>query len=58
MRRRRITERWIWWHLKRSRRSMADMKEKEKNQDNFCVNEEIEEEAGNFIGYDRIGGET
>jgi hypothetical protein len=33
--------------MKRSRRSLADMKEKERNQDSFCVNKEIEE-AGNL----------
>jgi hypothetical protein len=33
-------------HMKR--RSLADMKEKEKNLDNFGVNKEIEEVAGNL----------
>jgi hypothetical protein len=34
--------------MKRSRRSLADMMEKEKNLDNFCVNKEIEEVDGNL----------
>jgi hypothetical protein len=42
------------------RRSLADMKEKEKDHDNVCINQEIDEEAAMeiYVGYDGIGGQA